>query len=102
VVEDGAPTHFKGKSSELRALVDIPNITHPAASPDLNPIEMAWAYVKYHLNKQRPRPTSLDELWTHIEQIWNSIPQETINSWSLVMAGRRDEVEKARGGLIKG
>jgi len=69
VVEDVASTHFKGKSAVLRTLVNIPNITHPASSPDLNPIEHAWALIKAQLRQQRPQPTSLDDLWTQIQHL---------------------------------
>jgi len=101
-VEDGASTHFKGKSAELCTLIDIPNITHPPSSPDLNPIEHAWGYITAQLRKQRPKPTSQNDLWIHIQQLWDGIPQETINRWCLSMEKRRDRVEAAKGDPIKG
>ena len=35
----------------------------PARSPDLNPIEHVWDYLKVQIGKREKRSTSIQELW---------------------------------------
>ncbi|EIW69743.1 hypothetical protein TREMEDRAFT_61506 [Tremella mesenterica DSM 1558] len=60
VVEDGASVHFKGPAAAIRSLVNIPNLSHPPSSPDLNPIEGCWGIVKAGLRRMDRRPTSVE------------------------------------------
>lgn len=44
----------------------------PAQSPDLNLIEMLWIDVDKHVKEQKPK--NIEELYTIIQEAWNSIP----------------------------
>ena len=44
----------------------------PAESPDLNPIEMLWNELKYHLRK-RVKPKTKDELVNGIVSFWKTV-----------------------------
>ena len=76
-MQDGAPAH-KSKSSLnwLRQKMNLLAIW-PANSPDLNPIEHLWGYMKREVRKLNPK--NKQELINIIIQIWNNIPMEIIN-----------------------
>ena len=46
----------------------------PAQSPDLNPIENAWAYLKRRLRQHRPYPRNVAELFDVMQHEWQLIP----------------------------
>lgn len=46
----------------------------PPNSPDINPIERIWAYIKQRLFRYPTRPANLQELFDRVEEIWTSVP----------------------------
>ena len=42
----------------------------PSQSPDLNPIENLWAYIKKKLRKRTTKPSSLNQLFDFILEEW--------------------------------
>lgn len=77
-MQDGAPCHTARATMEwLKSKVLIvPG--WPPNSPDLNPIELIWAIIKKKLKKKMWRRE--DDLYSFVEEIWNSIDENTINS----------------------
>ena len=70
----------------------------PASSPDLNPIENLWAYLKRKLDAYDRVPEGMLELWECIEKEWNVIPKEVYLSLYKGMKKRMRAVIKAKGG----
>jgi transposase len=71
VVMDNLPAH---KPSRIRAAIEVTGarlLYLPPYSPDLNPIEMAFAKLKAHLRKAAAR--SVEALWAAIAQALTSI-----------------------------
>lgn len=69
----------------------------PAQSPDLNPIEHMWAYLKIKLGKYPTRPTSCEELWKRIICEWYAIPVEFCRKLISSLPDRLAAVHKAHG-----
>lgn len=69
----------------------------PAQSPDLNPIEHMWTYLKRRLSKYPTRPKSCQELWTRIIAEWYSIPKEFCRGLIESMPRRLAAVQRAKG-----
>ena len=66
----------------------------------LNQIEGCWDIVKDNLRRMDRRPISVYELWKDAEQLWDNIPQETVNHMVESMPRRRLNVLSASGNHI--
>jgi len=62
----------------------ITTVDWPSSSPDLNPIEHVWGFIKEQLFKKNSTLTSADEAWDEIQRIWyfdvNSILKDLYDS----------------------
>jgi hypothetical protein len=54
-------------------------IQNPPSSPDLNPIEKVWGWIKHEANEQFP--DNLADLQQLIQRLWNEIPQTLIQQF---------------------
>ena len=98
-MHDNDPKH---KSKIIRNWLDDNNqltLDWPSNSPDLNPIENLYGYVKRKLNKIRI--FTADELWEKVMEIWRNIPLETTKRLIESMPKRIKEVYKNNGGYSK-
>jgi transposase len=73
----------------------------PAQSPDLNPIEHMWHYLKRQLGKYPTPPKSCHELWERISTEWYKIPVEFCRNLIRSMPRRLRAVYKAKGRQTK-
>jgi hypothetical protein len=70
---DGASPHTAGDTVKFMRLNGINSIAGwPPYSPDLNPIENAWAWLKQQVYAQQY--ASLDAMWQAAQTIWASMP----------------------------
>ena len=99
---DNDPKHT---AKVTRAYLESVNMTEaegtllywPAQSPDLNPIEHMWAYLKKQLGKYQTRPKSCKELWQRISVEWYKIPVEYCRDLIRSMPKRLAAVQRAKG-----
>lgn len=73
----------------------------PAQSPDLNPIEHMWAYLKIQLGKYTSPPRSCKELWERISMERYKIPVELCSQLIRSKLKRLQAVHKVKGKHIK-
>ena len=73
----------------------------PAQSPDLNPIEHSWGYLKRRLAEYEHPPNGILELWERIQVEWDKIPVEECQKLIESMARRIEAVLRAKGGYTK-
>jgi transposase len=105
--QDNAPAHTAAATMKFFEEKGI-NIfaKWPAHSPDLNPIEHAWAMLKnrvYTLIQEQNRifsqsQASKDEFCELVQKTWEEITQEELRPLILSMDERLDAVIKAKGG----
>jgi transposase len=100
VMEDNAPVH-KGVANTCRKELGMTIHPHPPNSPDLNPIENIWAWVKYRLAKDYPYITSEAQLREAVQKICDSIPNDYFNKFIESMPDRYAAVVKAHGGSTR-
>ena len=103
---DNAPPHrtadnkryLNSKMAEWQP--KLKTLMWPSNSPDLNPLENIWSYIKQQLNAYEERPSNLDELWKRIQTIWENIPLKQLQTLAHSMPKRVREVIDNEGWSI--
>ncbi|KAG0923479.1 hypothetical protein G6F30_013865 [Rhizopus arrhizus] len=70
----------------------------PSQSPDLNPIEHIWHYLKLKLSAYDTRAKGVHELWDHVEKEWSTFTAEDCRRYIDSMPDRCRAVVAAKGG----
>ena len=73
----------------------------PSQSPDLNPIENAWSFIKRKLRHREKKPSSHQDLYQQIFEIWREFPSRILINLIESMPRRVQMVIRARGGSTK-
>ena len=73
----------------------------PPQSPDLNPIEHLWQYIKMQLAKHETLAKEVWEIWEGVAEVWNNIEPEVCQNLIESMPRRVEAVMKAKGGNTK-
>ena len=94
--QDKAPAHFAASTRAFLAEKNVTLLPWPGNSPDLNPVEHAWAYVGRKLSNRAP-PNSVQKYWEAIQSEWDSMPLTIIHRWIASMPRRVSAVIKAGG-----
>ena len=68
--EDNDPKHTSKIAKDFMQKECIVRMDWPACSPDLNPIENLWAWIKMHLNLRSPN--TLGELEKCVNEVWET------------------------------
>ena len=69
----------------------------PAQSPDLNPIEHLWAWLKIRLNQYEKPPNGMIELWERIQDVWSEFGADECCKLIHSMPKRIEAVLAAKG-----
>ena len=94
--QDNDPKHTSRLAKEFFIENNITVLDWPAQSPDLNPIEHLWAYIKLKVAERMPK--NLGELKRFIIEEWKAIPKEICQKYALSFKNRATAVYKAMGG----
>ena len=78
--------------------IELPVLKWPARSPDLNPIENLWGFLKQGLRRQRCAFLRLEELYAGLAVKWENVPQNYILGLIESMPRRMQAVICAKGG----
>ena len=73
--QDNDPKHTSHAAQKWFKDNGVEVLDWPAQSPDLNPIEHLWQYLKQWLATYETDPVGMHELWERVEAEWNKIPQ---------------------------
>lgn len=99
-LQDGAPCHASKRVKSFLQDKPFQVIDWPGNSPDLNPIENCWNYMKTKLKKQDI--SSVPKLTQEIKMLWTmELSREYLRSLSDSMPARLKLVIAARGDMTK-
>lgn len=99
--QDGAGSHIAGVTKKWLGDHMVERFPHPAASPDMSPIEPVWHVLKEKLRALPRTPTSKEELKIVIREAWDSITEQEIDKYVNSMQDRVRALIEARGGHTK-
>ena len=92
------------KAKSVRAYMDATGISlmeWPTQSPDLNPTENAWAFLKRRLCQRTTYPVDADNLFDALSEEWNLIPDSYFSNLIHSMFTRVLLVRKLKGQSTK-
>lgn len=96
VQEDNAPSHASKYQVEVFDIWEITRLLWPGNSPDLNPIEPCWFWMKRETTKKGPITSNkaLKEAWI---KCWQDLPQEKIQAWIKRLPEHIEAIIKCEG-----
>jgi len=94
--QDNAPCHKSQYTMEFFKESKVTLLDWPPQSPDLNPIEHVWSYMKLKLTEKEVK--NKKQLITEIFNIWHAIPNDFIRNLYDSMPNRVEAVIRAKGG----
>lgn len=94
---DNDPKHTAKSVQEHLKEQEFQVMLWPAQSPDVNPIENCWSYVKSKLYSYEKPASGLRELWERVEKEWENIPKDYIDNLYESMPRRMQAVIKSKG-----
>lgn len=100
VMEDGAPVH-KGVCKQVREDLKWTAYMHPPNSPDLNPIENIWAWMKHQITRRYKYITSQKEMRRIVMNMWAEFRDTQWDKLIASMPERIKAVIKAKGGSTR-
>jgi hypothetical protein len=101
LMQDNAPCHKAKSIKTFLAAEGVDMIEWLPYSPDLNPIENIWAWMKTKLANDYPISTSADMLSRNFLEIWDSITPAMCARFCGNYEKRLIAVKKAKGGETK-
>lgn len=97
LLQDNAPAHTAGTTKTFISSHNIPVLAGwPPNSPDLNPIENAWAWCKQRVYSKHHN--TLDELWTAVQEAWAALPLPLCENLMASMQRRKQICLQRDGG----
>ena len=99
--QDGCGPHRAKSINTYLAEKGVKVLQWPAQSPDLNPIENAWAVLKRLLRKRDTYPTSVEALFEELRHVWDTLPTSYFTTLVSSMERRAQAVKRANGRSTK-
>lgn len=96
-MHDNAPCHKATAVTNFLEQNQIPTLEWPAQSPDLNPIENVWSFIKRRRQKRFGMPTNRQDLIDQVFQIWDELTVADVENTIDSMENRLNEVVKMGG-----
>lgn len=96
-IDDNAPVH---RCREVKGLWNQSTILHsawPPSSPDLNPIEHVWGYLKQTIRRKHPKIRTAADMERIVSRLWADLSQEYCANLVMSFKPRCAQVKAARG-----
>lgn len=103
LMQDGAPGHAAQKTIQDLEERGVHIIFWPAFSPDLNPIETCWNWVKDYIQDKwgLEEEPSYNRLREYVKEAWNALPEGYITELLASTRARCQAVIDAEGAHTK-
>jgi hypothetical protein len=95
-MEDGAKVH-KGSARLPRLQHNIRGFNWPPSSPDLNPIEKVWRWMKEELKKLPYVPTKLEDLKRELQVLWDRVDPRDFRYYTEQLTCKIEDVIEMEG-----
>ena len=99
--QDNDPKHKSKKVQKYLSNKGLTVLEWISQSPDMNPIENAWKFLKNRLIEHTPKPSNLEEVFVIIKEEWSKIPLSYFQNLVEGMPRRIEALYSARGGHTK-
>jgi hypothetical protein len=99
--QDNDPKHTSKLANRWFNSTSMEVLDWPAQSPDLNPIENIWGYLKRRMASYDTPADSIHQLWLRVEKEWENIPAELCKILINSMTSRVQAVLKSKGRYTK-
>ena len=96
-MHDNAPIHTARLCKDFLRNQAITTLDWPPCSPDINPIENVWGYMKAKINSLTNPPKTGAELRIEIQRQWNSVPVFILHNLYRSMFRRIQKVLRSSG-----
>jgi hypothetical protein len=110
-MQDNAPAHGSKYTKSWLKDHNLTTIKWPSNSPDLNPIEIVWNWMKQWIQEMygmeldaaesQGKKMNSDRLKQMVQEAWDQITEEDLNRLVLSMPQRCQDVKDAKGGNTK-
>lgn len=97
--QDGASSHTAAATMNYLSSWSITVNQLPPYSPELNPIEKAWGWLKQRVNQRNPQTAT--ELIQFVHDEWAKLDQTTIQGWIEHYATAVAEIIESNGSTIE-
>ena len=94
--EDGAKVHA-GSARLPRLSHGIRGFKWPPSSPDLNPIEKVWRWMKEELKKLGYVPKSIADLQVELQKLWDRVDPADYRYYTAQLTCKLEDVIAVRG-----
>lgn len=98
--QNNDPKHTSKKAKKWFKVHGFTMMKWPAQSPNINPIEHLWTFIKTKLGEFQVPPKGIQKLWERVKEIWDSIPAEVCQNLIESMPRRIQGLYKAKGGHV--
>jgi hypothetical protein len=95
-MEDGAKVHA-GSARLPRLQHNIRGFHWPPSSPDLNPIEKVWRWMKEELKKLAVVPKSKEALKGELQKLWDRVDPRDFRHYTEQLTCKLEDVIIAKG-----
>ena len=95
-MEDGSKVHV-GYARLPRLQHGIRGFNWPPSSPDLNPIEKVWRWIKEELKKLPYVPKNKEDLIREIQKLWDQVDPRDFRHYTKQLTCKIEDVIAVRG-----
>jgi len=95
-MEDGTKVH-KGSTHLPQLSHNIHGFNWPPSSPDLNPIEKVWRWMKEELKKLAYVPKSMEDLKGELQKLWDQVDPRDFRHYTEQLTCKIEDVIAVHG-----